>query len=148
MACEDLKIKLGGNSDCFTNSSSAIENGKKFIFKNTKNKTICKVRIDDCLIKDKTIKKCDYLFQVEEDNRYYLVELKGQSIDVAVEQITSTYKILEPKIKSGPLNYTGVIVSSAVPKAANQKFKNLQDRIYRDKKLIIKRKQIHYEEIV
>lgn len=67
---------------------------------------------------------------------------------MAVEQIISTYDIIESKIRTSPLNYLGIIVSSAVPKAANQKFKNLQDKIYRDKKVMIKKKQVHYEEII
>ena len=148
MACENLRNLLNGDAACFSNSISAIENGKKFIFKNPNRKTICKVHVDNCLITDQTIKKCDFLFSIQEDNKYYLVELKGKAIDVAIEQIVSTFDIVNLKIKATAQNYTGIIVSSAVPKAANQKFKNFQDKIYRDKKLLIKRKQNHFEEPV
>lgn len=147
MTCDNLKTLLSGDDNCFSNASSAIENGKKFILRNPSNKTVCRVRVDDCLITDKTIKKCDYLFQVN-SSKFYLVELKGKSIDDAVAQILSTYDNVNKKIKAQASDYNGIVVSSAVPKAADQKFKNLQEKIYRDKKLMIKRKQFHYEETV
>lgn len=146
MSCDNLKTLLGGDGNCFSNASSAIENGKKFVFRNPTNKTVCRVRVDNCLITDKSIKKCDYLFQI--DSKFYLVELKGQSIDNAVAQILSTYNNVNKKIKAPASDYSGIIVSSAVPKTADQKFKNLQEKVYRDRKLMIKRKQFHYEEIV
>ncbi|QNL48140.1 hypothetical protein H8S90_15155 [Olivibacter sp. SDN3] len=147
MTCDNLKTILKGEDQCFSNACSAIENGKKFILRNPSNKTVCRVRVDDCLITDKTIKKCDYLFQVS-GSKFYLVELKGKSIDDAVAQILSTYDNVNKKIKAPASDYSGIVVSSAVPKAADQKFKNIQEKIYRDKKLMIKRKQFHYEEIV
>jgi hypothetical protein len=82
MICENLRVILNGDQACFSNSSSAIEHGKRFVFNNVSGKLICKVHV----------------------------------------------------------------VSSAVPKAAHRKFKNLQDKLYLDKKLMIKRKQYHYEE--
>ena len=146
MTCENLRVILNGNAACFSNASSAIENGKKFIFNNVSGKTICRVRVDNCLIVDQNIKKCDFLFHIEEDGRYYLVELKGVDVDTAIKQIESTFDIVNRQIKASAHSYTGIIVSSAVPQAAHQKFKNLQDKLYRDKKLMIKRKQHHYEE--
>ncbi|MES2418316.1 MAG: hypothetical protein V4541_09015 [Bacteroidota bacterium] len=145
MACDNLKTSLNGEPACFSSSSSATENGKRFSFQNPNRKPICKVHVDDCLIKDHAVKKCDYLFEIDE-SQYYLVELKGVEIETAIEQILSTYEIVNKLIKTSVANYTGIVVSSAVPKAANQKFKNLQEKTYRDKKLIIKRKQIRYEE--
>lgn len=148
MACENLKKLLGGDAVCFSSSISAIENGKKIIFNNPGHKTVCKVHVDNCLVVNQTVKKCDFLFDIQEGKRYYLVELKGKAIDIAIQQIVSTFDLVNIKIKTAPQNYTGIIVSSAVPKAANQKFKNLQDKVYRDKKLLIKRKQNHFEELI
>lgn len=146
MPCKDILSKLGGDTDCYSNESSAHENGKKFTLNNVSKKTICKIRVDNCLIKDKNIRKCDFFFSVNEDRKFYLVELKGQSIIDAVEQIKSTFTIINAKIREDSKNYTGVVVSSAVPKAADQKFKTLQQKIYKNHKLMIKRKQIHYIE--
>lgn len=68
MGCENLQTILNGNAICFSRSTSAIENGKKFIFNNPNKKAVCRVRVDDCLIKDKTIKKCDFLFEIQAKN--------------------------------------------------------------------------------
>ncbi|MBB5436930.1 hypothetical protein HDC92_000594 [Pedobacter sp. AK017] len=148
--CIDLISKLGATDrvGCFSISTVAEENGKRFAFNNTSNKTICKAKVDNCLITDQTVKKCDFLFNIQEDGKYYLVELKGQSIDVALKQIERTYDIVNKNIKTTPDKYTGIIVSSAVPKAANLKYANLQEKLYRDKKLLVKRKSVVYEERV
>lgn len=148
MPCKDISSKLGGEGSCYSNESAAHENGKKFVLNNISKKSICKIRVDDCLIKDKQIRKCDFFFSVNEDRKFYLVELKGQSIIDAVEQIKSTFNIVNSKLKEDAKNYTGIVVSSAGPKAADQKFKTLQQKIYKDQKLMIKRKQMHYMENV
>lgn len=149
MRCGDeLRVTLEGDAACFSNASSAIENGKKFILNNTSGKTICRVRVDNCLIKDQTIKKCDFLFNVEEEDKFFLVELKGVDLGTAIKQIESTFDIVNQKIKVTASNYTGIIVSSAVPRASTLKFQNLQDKLYRNKKLLIKRKSFVYEERV
>lgn len=89
---------------------------------------ICRVHVDNYLVKDKTIKKCDYLFHVSE-SKFYLVELKGQPLDDAVAQILSTYDNVNKKIKVQSSDYNGIIASSAVPKSADQKFKSLQEKL-------------------
>lgn len=71
--------------DCYSNSSVAFENGKKFVINNRSKKSICKIHVDNCLIKDNNIRKCDFFFAIKEDQKFYLVELKGQSLDDAVE---------------------------------------------------------------
>ena len=148
MSCTDLRETLNGNAECFSNASSASENGKKFILKNVSGKSICRVRVDDCLITDQKSKKCDFLFNIKENSRYFLVELKGVDLDTAVKQIESTFDHVNQKIKQPPVNYIGIIVSSAVPRASTLKFQNLQDKLYRAKKLLVKRKSLVYEEKV
>ena len=123
MPCKDIYAILGGDMDCYSNSSVAFENGKKFVINNRSKKSICKIHINNCLINDNNIRKCDFFFAIKEDQKFYLVELKGQSLDDAVEQIKSTFDILNSKIKKSAKDFIGVIVSSAVPKAADQKFK-------------------------
>lgn len=146
MACENIFDTLGGSPECYSNASSAIEKGKRFVLNNKSRKTVCRIRVDNCLIIDKQIKKCDFFFAIEETKKYYLVELKGQSIDDAVEQIKSTFSIINKKIGEDANNYVGIVVSSAVPKAADQKFKTLQQKMFKEHGFMIKRKQIHYQE--
>ena len=150
MSCEKLKQTLEVTSDngCFATATSAKEGGKKFSFYNRSNKSICRVHIDDCLITDKTIKKCDYFFSVKEDESYFLVEFKGIAVDEAIQQILSTYEIVNEKIKSDAQNFKGVIVSSSVPSATEQRFRKLQERCFKEKRLKIIKTHIKHTEKV
>ena len=146
MSCIELLIVLEAESkdNCFDNSPVAKEGGKRFAFYNSSNKTICRVRVDNCLITDQQ-KKCDFLFKIFEPGKYYLVELKGVNISEGVQQIINTFDIVNRKINTVPENYLGIIVSSSVPSAAQQKFRKLQEKCYRDKKLLIKK--THFQHI-
>lgn len=148
MTCSDLRTILHGDEKCFSNGTTAVEKNKKFILNNKTGRAICKVRVDSCIITDNAIKKCDYLFSIEEPSKYYLVELKGVDLDTAVKQIESTFDYLNKDIKAPASAYKGVVVSSAVPRASTLKFQNLVDKLYRNKKLLITRKSGVYEERV
>lgn len=148
MSCVKLKqvLEVEPDNNCFETATSAREGGKRFSFLNITRKTICRVHIDDCLITDKTVKKCDYLFNVNEDNLYYLVEFKGVAVDEAVRQIISTYEIVNEKIKQDAQNFKGVIVSSSVPAGTEQKFRRLQERCFKEKRLKITKTHIQHTE--
>ena len=150
MCCSELQKQLEAptKTDCFSPSSGAKENGKKFNFDNRSHKTICRVRVDGCLITSQEVKKCDFLFKVCEDDRYYLVELKGGAVDEAVLQIISTFDIVNAKVKTLPEKYAGVIVSSSVPAGTEQKFRRLQEKVYREKHLRIKKTHFQHTEPV
>lgn len=148
MACTELQHKLNGSVSCFSNSSAASENGKRFSFKNPDNLKICKVQVDGCLINDQNKKKCDYFFSVPQLNKYYLVELKGKHIEIALEQITETFVHVNKNLQESPDQYKGFVVSSTVPKSANQRFKNYQEKIFKKHKLLIERKQIRHTEVL
>jgi hypothetical protein len=150
MSCVDLQkvLNIPGKDDCFSKSSSAKEKGKKFIFQNLLNKSICRVKIDDCLITNPELKKCDFLFKVLENNKYYLVELKGVAVIDAVAQILSTYHIINIKIQTKPENYKGIVVSSSVPSATEQRFRRLQDKCYRENRLAITKTHVLHSEII
>lgn len=148
MSCIEFKeiLKAEEKDDkCFDNSPVAKEGGKRFAFNNTTNKTICRVKIDNCLITDQQ-KKCDFLFKVIESGKYYLIELKGVNIDEGVEQIVSTFDTVNRKIKAIPQDYAGIIVSSSVPSSAQQKFRKLQEKCYREKKLLIRKTHFQHTE--
>jgi hypothetical protein len=148
MSCEKLKqtLEIAPDNKCFATASSAKEGGKKFSFLNNSNKSICHVHIDNCLITDKTIKKCDYFFSVKEDHSYYLVEFKGIAVDEAIQQIISTYEIINEKIKSDAQNFKGIIISSSVPSATEQRFRKLQERCFKEKRLKIIKTHIQHRE--
>lgn len=51
-----------------------------------------KIKVDGCLLKDSSIKKCDFLF-IYNDKKFLFVELKGKNIEEAVKQLTSTIRL-------------------------------------------------------
>lgn len=150
MSCIELQkiLEASDKENCFSIASSARESGKRFAFDNRNNKTICRVKIDDCLITSKQIKKCDFLFRVFENNKYYLVELKGIAVMDAVVQIINTFEIVNIKIKANPENYKGIIVSSAVPSATEQRFRRIQDKYYKENRIRISKTHMWHKEII
>jgi hypothetical protein len=150
MCCQQLQVTLEatGKKDCFSAGTVAHEHGKKFTLRNPAHKTVCRVKVDDCLIDAPDTRKCDYLFKVCEMEKYFLVELKGQDVSTAVTQIVRTYDIVNRKIKVTADRYKGVIVSSAVPSATQQHFRKLQDKYYREKQLLITKTHFHHVEAI
>ncbi len=122
---------------CFDNATVTKEKGKEFRLQNKSKKTVCRVHIDDCLTRDKRTKRCDYLFKICETENHFLVELKGSDVDHAVNQIISTFDFINKKLKLPPKYFEGVIVSSSIPRAAEQKFRILKEKYFREKKLKI-----------
>lgn len=149
MSCAELKTMLdpkGLHDSCFSNSSAANENGKRFNLNNHSKLVICKVKVDGCLITSNSIRKCDYLFSVDSmPKKYFLVELKGIDLATAITQIESTYDQLQPILGAQPEQFQAVIVASAVPRAANLEFRKLQERMKQSKKLDLLRQSIQCE---
>ena len=78
---------------CVENFSGDImtlkENKSKFIIKNANN--LVKILVDGCAIKDGI--RCDYLVKVQ-DKLEIFIELKGQDIEHAINQIERSIQIL------------------------------------------------------
>ncbi|MGD1892811.1 MAG: hypothetical protein ACFB15_19775 [Cyclobacteriaceae bacterium] len=127
-------LKASKKSECFDNSTVAEENGKKFHLENKSKKTICRVKVDGCLIDNQRTKRCDYWFKICETEQHFLVELKGTDVSKAVEQIISTFDFVNRKLELSPERFEGIIVSSAVPKA-EQKFRALKVKIPKRKRI-------------
>lgn len=121
--------------DCFSNRTVAKEKGRKFSIKNKSKKTVCKVRVDSCLLTEPNKKKCDFLFKVCETERYFLVELKGTDVNYAVEQIESTFATLNSKLNVPPEQFEAVVVSSAFPRGANKRFQQLRKQCWDKRRL-------------
>ncbi|MCX5965163.1 MAG: hypothetical protein NT070_19165 [Cyanobacteria bacterium] len=89
------------------------ENKSKITFLNPNQYQILIIRVDDCVIKDKEILRCDYAIVPCDEVEIY-VELKGSDISHAVKQIESTIRLLSDdpqKIKK-----LCFVVSTRVPK--------------------------------
>lgn len=71
------------------------ENKRKFKVVNPRGIAVSKTRVDDCLISGNDVKKCDWLISIEDPEPIaHLIELKGCDIDRAIEQLSSTLKLL------------------------------------------------------
>ena len=95
------------------------------------------MRIDDCLIKLKDIKKCDFLFKICESERYLLVELKGSNVEDGFAQLVNTFRYLKDKLGIESKHFEGFIVSTQVPRAANLKVRRLKEQFLRKHQLLV-----------
>jgi hypothetical protein len=149
MCCAELQVILASpDKDCFSERTVAREKGKKFTLDNRTGQPVCRVKIDNCLTTSRQTRKCDFLFKACGPDKYFLVELKGIDISDAVLQIVSTYNTISPRINKKPEQFKGVVVSSSVPAATDQKFRRLQEKHYREKRLLITKTHFHHTEVV
>jgi hypothetical protein len=72
------------------------ENKKKFTINNPNKRDVYRVKVDGCLITEG--RKCDYLFEVDNPiSMVFYVELKGDDVKHAYEQIIATIEFCENK---------------------------------------------------
>jgi hypothetical protein len=76
------------------------EKQTKIIFRNDNKETVAKIRIDGCVITGSAVKKCDYLLLCTKIKKAIFVELKGNKVMTAIEQLSAT---LDNKIIKEPL---------------------------------------------
>jgi hypothetical protein len=102
------------------------ENKTEITFHNPMGKTVEKIKIDGGVITDNTIKKCDYLVSCLDIKIAILVELKGNKVTDAIEQLSATLDntIIKAAI-NGYTKYAYAVVAhgSLVPKI-NTKIQN------------------------
>lgn len=90
-------------------------NGRKYVAHNTGGKLVHEYHDLDQRPYFRNIYPCvDYLLYVEEDQRTYLIELKGSDIEHAYEQVLSTFKVLRAQIQVTASKTKGRIVLSKV----------------------------------
>lgn len=108
----------------------AEENRRKYILQNPSGKRICKIRVDNCVIKSQDQRKCDYLAIVcpSEDNAetesenqngsdLYFIELKGKDLLGAIAQLTQTIEYFQSEFKiTGKVFARAILSKVVVPK--------------------------------
>lgn len=148
MCCKELIKELGVPEECVSNSHVASEKGKKIELTLKQGVEVCRIKIDGCAVKSKSIQKCDFLFKVCQTNKFYFVELKGQDVVTAVKQILSTVQELEKKSGLKITNHEGIIVSSTVPRATEHRFRKLQEKMRKEHGLKITKAHNVYKLVV
>jgi hypothetical protein len=66
------------------------EKQTKITFHNANKETVAKIKIDGCVITDNAVKKCDYILLCAEIKKAIFVELKGNKLMAAIEQLSAT----------------------------------------------------------
>lgn len=88
-------------SNCRVESNQKVfvfeENKSKLSLINKNEVISTKIKVDGCEINDKRIEKCDYLHIAKEIEFY--IELKGQDLGKAMNQIKNTIRILSRDVK-------------------------------------------------
>ena len=79
------------------------EKKAKITFQNTSRKEYQSVTVDGCVIKEGN--KCDFLLVSNEYGDQYFVELKGENVNHAVEQLETSMEQLMDKRKNAGLQY-------------------------------------------
>nr|WP_142411516.1 hypothetical protein [Clostridium sp. Marseille-P7770] len=72
---------------------------------NTAQNLVRQYQIDEGVITDKTIQKCDFLVLNDEKMDAYLIELKGTDLRHALEQLEQTERHLSAELRSYTLYY-------------------------------------------
>jgi hypothetical protein len=102
------------------------EKQTKITFHNTSGVTVAKIKIDGCVITDNAVKKCDYLLLCAEIKKAIFVELKGNKVATAIEQLSAT---LDNKIIKEPLaQYEKRAYAVVTGNPVNSRFQNAQAR--------------------
>jgi hypothetical protein len=91
-----------------------VEQGRKLTLNNINEVESTKIRVDDCEITEGI--RCDYMHVIPD--REFYIELKGQDIKHAVDQIKRTIGILGEKDKI--LKRTSYIICTRCPLASTE----------------------------
>lgn len=102
------------------------ENKSKLTLKNVDQVTSTKIKVDGCEINDNSI-RCDYLHLAKEIE--FFIELKGQDIEHAVEQLIATFRRLSSNIRNAEKKSYIICVRS--PLSAPE-IQNLKRRFKKD----------------
>jgi hypothetical protein len=118
---------------------------RKYIGKNSNQKDLIGLRVDDCLIKEG--QKCDYLLININDKTLYFIELKGSDLIKAIDQIDRTLDILLPRIEHQIVNGRVVLSRVSTPDLVSSRYIKLKKRL-KDLNGTLEQKSVLMEETI
>lgn len=136
--------------DCeeFTDRRTSIsveEKQKVYSARNKEKQKVCLIRIDACLIEEG--KKCDYLLLNCDSKVSYFIELKGNDMLHAVEQIDRSIDLLINKISEYAVNARIVLSRVYPPDLESNKYKKLKKKLKKYNGTILKHEKLLKEDI-
>lgn len=123
----------------------AEEKKKKFIGYNKERKLFSKFRVDNCLIKKG--RKCDFLILDCEKQKAYFIELKGNDLLSAVEQIDHSIDRLISYLDNYRINARIVLSKVSSPDLRSTKYIKLERKIKELKGNLLKKVKILEENL-
>ena len=110
------------------------ENGRMYILTNDNSSTFSKYHVDGHVITGSE-KKCDYMLINYYDNHHKVifVELKGQHVVRAIEQILNTFDTLEQDLKnlSNVKYYSRIVLSKFPPyMRTNSEYIKMREKLF------------------
>ncbi len=126
-----MKLLFPDKSLCQLNQPIVVssENGKKHIVDNHKSKYyIYQYKIDGDIVTSQTVSKCDYIVEVDKDNKSiaFIIELKGSDVSHAIDQIKSTLCMFKKELK-GYIIRPRIICSSRVHSINSSKVRKFKE---------------------
>lgn len=112
--------------------------------KNKNKKEACTIQIDEGLINSNDTKKCDYGLCID-DNRFFLIELKGNDLSQACKQLLSTLNYMQSHYSNYDYFCRIVLSSSNFPYPSS--YKKLLGVLKNPNKLRYKTHNLFIEEI-
>jgi hypothetical protein len=87
-------VRIDGEIVCRDKQSKST-----YRYINKSRQSVAKIRVDDGIVPDKRTKKCDYLVVNWDLAHSFFIELKGNNLARAIEQINATLDLLWTDIK-------------------------------------------------
>lgn len=149
MALPPLLAELGIPAACIDQRTHADEKGRSFVIRPQRDEVVWRIIVDRCWLKDFDGLRTDYLFWCSNNQeRFVLVELKGQDFGHALEQIASTLAYLyqrKPELRQvaaqgGICAYVVLSKGQAVAQRLNEKA-----RIQKRYGVIVRQKSQRFE---
>jgi hypothetical protein len=98
------------------------ENGRTFKGDNKQQYEFSLFRVDDCIISDKTVGKCDYLLLNCSEQVAYFIELKGSDLIKAITQIDSSITLLLKTIEDFKIINARVVLTKVKTPSTNSSY--------------------------
>ncbi len=121
------------------------EKGRKYEYVNNSKHFIVKIRVDGCLVKTETERKCDFMIlNCTEPKKAYLIELKGHDLAHAASQILNVLNTFQKELSTYEIHARIVLSRAVQDDIKSEDYRKLQRKIKNIDR--IKHKNVEFSE--